>query len=99
MKLRDFDFVEAAAVRRAVVAAGDIRGDVGFQNDINGLLARLEGNNPPLRALGWIREPVDVPVMFSRPMVQATLRVLKGGGIRANVVGESAPREAIARRA
>jgi len=53
-----FDFVHVAEVRRAVVPAGDIREDVAFQNDINGLLARLDGKNPPLTALDWVREPV-----------------------------------------
>lgn len=58
MKLPIFDFVEATSVRRAVVADGDIRGDIGFQNDINVMLARLDDANPGLQALGWVREPV-----------------------------------------
>jgi hypothetical protein len=61
MKLTDFNFVQTAGVRRAVVSEGDIRGDIEFQNDINLLLARMEGTNPPLQALGWLREPVAEP--------------------------------------
>lgn len=59
MKLMDFDFVEIASVRRAVVPPGDIRGDIAFQNDINTIMASLDGRNPPLKALGWMRTPVS----------------------------------------
>ena len=48
-------------MRRAVVAAGDIREDIAFQNDINVMLARLDDANPGLQALGWVREPVVEP--------------------------------------
>jgi hypothetical protein len=61
MNLPSFDFVQATDVRRAVVPAGDIRGDIAFQNDINVLLARLDGISPPLQALGWVREAVGAP--------------------------------------
>jgi hypothetical protein len=77
-------------VRRAVVPEGDIREDIAFQNDINGLLARLDaGATPPLTALGWIQEPVAPP---SRVMetpgspVPQGLRIIRGGaGLRADV--------------
>jgi hypothetical protein len=42
--------VTAAEARRALTK-GDIRDEVAFQNDINTLLARLEENKVPLRAL------------------------------------------------
>jgi hypothetical protein len=61
MKLPEFNFVQTARVRRAVVSEGDIRGDIEFQNDINLLLARMEGSNPPLQALDLVREAVTPP--------------------------------------
>lgn len=82
MKLPSFDFVQAAAVRRAVVREGDIREDIAFQNDINGLLARLEGTNPPLTALDWIQEPVAPPpplVAVDGAVSPQLMRVLRGG--------------------
>ncbi len=97
MKLPDFDFVEAAGVRRAVVPAGDIRGDIAFQNDINVLLARLDGGNPPLRALGWVREAVTA--RRAKPAEQI-LRVIRGGGGgRVHAAVEPGQQLAIARRA
>jgi hypothetical protein len=76
MNLPEYDIVAAAGVRRAVVPAGDIREDIAFQNDINLLLARLEGKNP-LKALGWVREAVSAePMVPFEPM----LRVIRGGG-------------------
>lgn len=85
MRLTNFDFVQAASVRRAVVPAGDIREDVAFQNDINGLLARFEGKNLPLTALGWIQEPVAAPELaaLSARATRQTLRMIRGGlGLR-----------------
>ena len=82
MKLPSFDFVQATGVRRAVVPAGDIREDIAFQNDINGLLARMEGTNPPLTALGWIQEPVAAPQPIGdrEGAVSAhSMRVIRGG--------------------
>lgn len=87
MDFPDYDIVAAAGVRRAVVPAGDIREDIAFQNDINLLLARLDAANPPLRALGWVREAVlaDEPVTRSEPM----LRVIRGGGGMPRLVSDS----------
>lgn len=85
MKLPSFDFVQAARVRRAVVPEGDIREDIAFQNDINGLLARLDGKNPPLTALGWIQEPVapTTGVNLDASGAHQAFRVIKGGlGLR-----------------
>jgi hypothetical protein len=81
MELPEYDIVAAAGVRRAVVPAGDIRGDIAFQNDINLLLARLDAANTPLKALGWVREAVQAdaeqqPVSPAEPM----LRIIRGGG-------------------
>lgn len=57
MKILGLDIVLARRVRRAVVEAGDIEGDIKFQNDINGLLAQLEERATPLAALGWLTTP------------------------------------------
>lgn len=78
MEFPQYDIVAATGVRRAVVPAGDIREDIAFQNDINLLLARLEATNPPLRALGWVREAVAAePVALSSP--EPMLRIIQGG--------------------
>lgn len=96
MKLPSFDFMQAGAVRRAVVPEGDIREDIAFQNDINGLLARLDsGATPPLTALGWIQEPVAAtsPVVGTAgfPVPQA-LRIIRGGvGLRAGLLATTHP--------
>jgi len=42
MKPTDSTFVAAARVRQALVEDGDIRGEIEFQNDLNGIIARLE---------------------------------------------------------
>ena len=100
MKLISFDFVQAAGVRRAVVPAGDIQGDIAFQNDINGILAGLDARNPPILALGWMRQPVsEQPAdVRSAAAAETGLRVIKGGGIRARVAADVGPRLAISRR-
>lgn len=78
MKLPSFDFVQAAGVRRAVVPEGDIRGDIAFQNDINGLLARFDAQaTPPLKALGWIREPVAPALGRPRDALGSSKRTLR----------------------
>lgn len=82
MKSPNFDFVQAGAVRRAVVPAGDIREDIAFQNDINGLLARFDAKIPPVTALGWFQEPAAPPTDTSRGAgagPRRTMRVLRGG--------------------
>jgi|GEM_PF-3193292 len=60
--------IAAADVRRALVQPGDIRAEVEFQNDINGLLARIED--------GVTLEAPAAPA--SAPAVH-TLRVIHGG--------------------
>lgn len=84
MKLPIFDFVEAAGVRRAVVDAGDIRGDIAFQNDINVMLARLDDANPGLQALGWVREAVTEPRGggVRHRIAERALRMIDGGSGR-----------------
>lgn len=76
MNFPDYDFLEAAGVRRAVVPAGDIREDIAFQNDINLLLARLDAGNTPLKALGWTREAVSTT---PAPVEEPILRIIRGG--------------------
>jgi hypothetical protein len=89
MKRPDFTFVEAARVRGAVVAEGDIRGDIEFQNDINGMLARMDEKIPPIEALGWVQQPVVPPRARAtgRIVVQRALRLVDGGAGGAGVRG------------
>jgi hypothetical protein len=94
MKLPSFDFVEAQSVRRAVVAEGDIRGDIGFQNDINVLLDRLEGANPGLQALGLVQEAVAKPVIallsVQRRITGMAQRVIDRGSFKRAAASRSA---------
>jgi hypothetical protein len=55
-------------IRRSLVPAEDIRDDVGFQNDINDLLAQLEQTRPPWVAASSIFAPVTKrrPFLFGR---------------------------------
>jgi hypothetical protein len=99
MKRPESNFVKAAWVRRAVVPEGDIRGDIEFQNDINLLLARMDGNNPPLRALDWSREAVPSPAIQVVPQrttelatqtatVDRSLRVIYRGSTRVQLFAD-----------
>jgi len=51
MKELEIEIVAAAEVRRSLTDAGDIRGVVAFQNDVNALLARFEHLQVPWRSL------------------------------------------------
>ena len=68
--------IAAGEVRRALVQPGDIRGEVEFQNDINGLLARIED--------GVTLEAVPAASPVAAPPSR-TLRVIHGG------VGQARP--------
>ena len=61
-------FIAAADVRKALVQPGDIRAEVEFQNDINGLLARIDDG---------VTLPTSAPATSS-PSARA-LRVITGG--------------------
>lgn len=63
--------IAAADVRRALVQPGDIRAEIEFQNDINGLLARLDD--------GVTLEAIAAPSQPAAPPAIRTLRVLHGG--------------------
>jgi hypothetical protein len=75
-------FIAAADVRRALVQPGDIRGEIEFQNDINGLLARID-DGVTLEAGG---RSAPAPVAA----VQA-VRVIKGGVGRARAGAQPPP--------
>jgi hypothetical protein len=47
-------------IRRTLVDPADIRNEVGFQNDVNGLLAMLEEASPPWRAVSPLFAPVHL---------------------------------------
>jgi hypothetical protein len=51
MRELDVRIVPAAEVRRSLTRAGDIRAEIGFQNDINALLARFDEVRVPWQAL------------------------------------------------
>jgi hypothetical protein len=96
MEFPQYDIVAAAGVRRAVVPRGDIREDIAFQNDINLLLARLDAANPPLKALGWVREAV-VTEPEASTSAEPVLRIIQGGrGTSRPVVDPFVGRVAIA---
>jgi hypothetical protein len=65
-------FVAAAGVRRILVGAGDIRAEIEFQNDINGILARLDDVAATAVAVG------AMPDAEARPQPR-TLRIIRGG--------------------
>ena len=71
------DFVMAGNVRSSLIEPGDIRAEIEFQNDINGLLARLDEGASPLVALAAPSQP---------PLVAASeyrggMRVIRGGAM------------------
>jgi hypothetical protein len=51
MREHEVQVVRASEVRRSLTVPGDIRGEIGFQNDINALLARFDEVRVPWRAL------------------------------------------------
>jgi len=64
--------IAAAEVRRALVQPGDIRAEVEFQNDINGLLARIDD--------GVTLESSAAPSRAAASPAGRSLRVIHGGG-------------------
>jgi hypothetical protein len=71
------DFVMAGSVRRALVGPGDIRAEIEFQNDINGLLARLDEGTTPLEALA----PPSQPVLAGHVIPRGAMRIIRGGAM------------------
>jgi hypothetical protein len=60
-----------------LVGSGDIRAEIEFQNDINGLLARLDEGSSPLVALA---PPSQSPtVVDTEP--RARMRIIRGGAM------------------
>lgn len=92
MSFPEYDFVGAADVRRAVVTPGDIREDIGFQNDINLLLARLDAGQTTLKALGWAREAVTPAPVVEEPV----LRIIRGGAATPRPLAAELPHEVAA---
>src|SRR3954464_10487262 len=95
MREHEVQVVRASEVRRSLTVPGDIRGEIGFQNDINALLARFDDVRVPWRALAGpspnfgpplvadmtpIPSPAPAPRRYQR--MEATmprLRLLDGG--------------------
>ena len=71
------DFVMAGNVRGVLIDSGDIRAEIEFQNDINGLLARLDEGGSPLVALAAPSQPPLVAPAEYR----GGMRVLRGGAM------------------
>lgn len=76
-------FIAARDVRQALVASGDIRSEIEFQNDINGMLARIEDPSG--------LEVVEGPAGLAPRLSVRTLRVLRGGVAPARVSVEPPP--------
>ena len=93
MKTTDVELVPAPSVRKSLTTPGDIRSDISFQNDINGLLARIEEAKQPwtaasrLVSYGVAAAPVAQP---KRNTVTPPLRIFDGGAVnRPAVVNET----------
>lgn len=71
------NFVMAGNVRSALIESGDIRAEIEFQNDINGLLARLDEGSSPLEALA----PPSQPALTAGPEVRGGMRIIRGGAM------------------
>ena len=71
-------FVMAGSVRRALVGSGDIRAEIEFQNDINGLLARLDESTTPLEALSPPTQPV---LGLEQEAARGGMRIIRGGAM------------------
>lgn len=91
MKTTDVEVLPAPSVRRSLTTAGDIRSDIAFQNDINGLLARIEEAKQPwtaasrLISFGVVTAPVAQP---KRNTVTPPLRIFDGGAVNRPTVSE-----------
>ncbi len=53
--------VAVAHVRRSIVDRGDLRNEVGYQNDINLLLSSLDGTRAPWEAVAPLFSPARPP--------------------------------------
>jgi len=83
-------FIAAARVRQALVEPGDIRGEVEFQNDINGLLARIDD--------GVTLEAATAPAQSAPAPSVRGLRIIQGGVGHAHTTAQPPPfRQSLAR--
>ena len=57
MREVETEILGASEVRRSLTVAGDIQGEVAFQNDLNALLARFEHLQVPWRSLSDLYPP------------------------------------------
>jgi hypothetical protein len=51
MRIPDVEVLSAPSVRKSLTTPGDIRSEIDFQNDINNLIARIEGVHVPWKAV------------------------------------------------
>lgn len=75
--------IAAADVRRALIQPGDIRAEVEFQNDINGLLARIDD--------GVTLEAAAPPSQPAVPPAIRSLRVIHGGVVQSRTSAQPPP--------
>jgi hypothetical protein len=94
MAYHQSNFVAAVGVRRVLVEQGDIRAEIEFQNDINGILARLDDATSTIEAVGVMSAAV------ARPKTPG-LRIIRGGVARSHSVAAEPPQflTAVARSA
>jgi hypothetical protein len=95
MRELEIERVEAGKVRRTLAQAGDIRGDVEFQNDVNALLARVEHLQMPWRSLSDLNPaPLTSAIVADNtplPVARPGARALAGIGRLAPLVVASRP--------
>ena len=74
MREPDVRIVHASEVRRSLTRAGDIRGEIGFQNDINALLARFDEVRVPWQALSGPTPTLPPSVVADTTPMPAAVR-------------------------
>jgi hypothetical protein len=106
MRIPDVEVLTAPSVRKSLTTPGDIRSDIDFQNDINNLIARIEGVHVPWKAVARLMSYSAAPRRVAqrrRNNVTPTLRFFDTPSAtpvaQANEVGEPARVERIRRGA
>jgi hypothetical protein len=81
MRELEVEILAAGQVRRTVVDASDIRGDIDFQNDVNALLARVEHLQMPWRSLSDLSPaPLASAIQADATPLPVRTRTLDGIG-------------------
>ena len=81
------EILAAGDVRRKLADAGDVRGDIDFQNDVNALLARVEYLQMPWRSLSDLSPgPLPSAIVPDATPLPIRTRTLDGIGQLAPLV-------------